>query len=107
MTDKDFALRVCFIRVAVLWFAFTPQLFCNVAEPGISEPHRVLRLLQHGRESGRNYRASHICPCRTDRWQQPMGNHISGVLLVTGPLILWRVNAEEGRRVAEMIDASA
>jgi len=71
MTATDFGLRACLLSVAGSWFTFAALLVCDVAELGITEPRRVLRLPQHG-EKGRNYRASHICPRRTDQRQQPM-----------------------------------
>ena len=39
MADRDFALRACFVSVALWWFAFALPLFFKVPEPGSRERH--------------------------------------------------------------------
>jgi UMF1 family MFS transporter len=41
MPNREFALRACFISVAVWWFAFAIPLFRSVGEPGIAAQPRL------------------------------------------------------------------
>lgn len=49
MSNREFALRLCFISVAVWWFAFAIPLFRRVGEPGIAaEPRLSTDLFMRG-----------------------------------------------------------
>jgi UMF1 family MFS transporter len=37
MTDREFAVRACFVSVAAWWFVFALPLFRNVAEPSVGD----------------------------------------------------------------------
>ena len=64
MPDREFALRTCFISVAVWWFVFALPLFRNVSEPPRGDPASVsmrvvmigLKRLTHTFRQIRHYR---------------------------------------------------
>jgi UMF1 family MFS transporter len=64
MPDRDFALRACFVSVAVWWFIFALPLFRHVTEPVVSAPSKFsvavvmdgLRRLASSLQEVRRYR---------------------------------------------------
>ena len=49
MADRDFALRACFVSVALWWFAFALPLFFKVPEPGSRErPSPAAHVIKNG-----------------------------------------------------------
>ena len=48
MADRDFALRACFISVALWWFVFALPLFCKVPEPGFEQRSSAADVVKNG-----------------------------------------------------------